>query len=683
MVGKILRDLKFISEIGQGGMGLIYLAEHVHLGKKMAVKCLHPELTRNPDFRKRFDKEARAQAKMDHSNIVHVNDYFEENGTFYLVMDYINGTELEEVLEEIKSLALDQALVVFKKVLEGLNYAHSKGVIHRDIKPSNILITSENQIKIMDFGIAIIAGDKRLTKMNSPLGTVCYMSPEQILGNVEIDQRSDIYASGIVLFEMLTGLLPFDAETEIEICNKHIKDPIPDLNLFGNFPLAIQNIIIKCTQKKKEDRYKNCTEVLSDIKAYEMLKNKDRNKSSNEKIIDNKPISNQKRDETNEYNANKTDSSKKDIVKTVNDVEKHSKNALNDENNLSETTLNDSDNQSGLKKIALIAFPLLIIIITVVTFFVLNTDHIDSPGKHVEIKYRDWNSVTQFKTLEGHSNRVGALSFSKNGRMLASASFDKSIILWDTVHFKNQYTYKGHEKNVMSIDFSPNSKYLVSGSWDKQVKLWDIEANQAMPYKMFQNDKVQSVCFSPDGKMIASTGLDKIIKFWDVNTGIQLFQLTGHKGVIKSIVFSPDGQLIASGGYDKAIRLWDIKKKRLYKSLVGHKELISSVRFSPNGKLLASGSYDNTIKLWNVNTLSLISTLQKHSDDVNSISFSPCSSYLASSGYDSSIIIWSIEKRQPVNIVKKIKSLILDVQFSPDGFFFASCGSDNKITIWK
>jgi len=683
MVGKIIRDLKFISEIGQGGMGVIYLAEHVHLGKKMAVKCLHPELTRNPDFRKRFDKEARAQAKLDHSNIVHVNDYFEENDTFYLVMDYINGTELEEVIEEIKSLAIDQALVIFKKVLEGLNYAHSKGVIHRDIKPSNILITTENKIKIMDFGIAIIAGDKRLTKMNSPLGTVCYMSPEQILGNVEIDQRADIYASGIVLFEMLTGLLPFDAETEIEICNKHIKDPIPDLNSFGNYPLAIQNIIIKCTQKNKEDRYKNCAEVLSDIEAYEKLKNKNRNKSTNETIIENKHIPNQKKDKTNEHNINKKDIDKKDVNKTENDAENHSKNTLNNEKNLSETTLNDFDKQSGIKKIALIAFPLLIIIIVVVSFFVLNIDHIDSSGKKTEIKYRNWNNVNQFKILEGHSNRVGALSFSKNGKMLASASFDNSIILWDTVHFNNQHTYKGHEKNVISIDFSPNSKYLVSGSWDKQVKLWDIETNQAMPYKMFQNDKVQSVCFSSDGKMIASTGLDKIIKFWDVDTGKQLFQLTGHKGVIKSIAFSPDGQFLASGGYDKEISLWNIKKKRLHTLLVGHKEQISSVRFSPNGQFLASGSYDNTIKLWNIDTLSLISTFQKHSDDVSSISFSPCSSYLASSGYDSSIIIWSIEKRQPVNIVKKIKSLILDVQFSPDGLFFASCGSDNKITIWK
>ncbi len=272
-IGTQIRDLKILSVIGEGGMGVVYLAEHVQLGKKFAVKCLTPELARNPKLQDRFRKEARAQARLLHPNIVQVTDYFEEKGNSYLLMEYVEGRSLEEIIASEGRLSENICVPYVKDILNGLNFAHSQGVIHRDIKPSNILIDALSRARIMDFGIAIQAGEQRLTKTGTDVGTAWYMSPEQVIRPKEIDHRSDVYSVGVVLYEMLTGQVPFDGETDYTVKDSHVRETPTPIGLINpRISMELAGIVMKALEKDPDDRFNGCGEFLEYIEAYEREK---------------------------------------------------------------------------------------------------------------------------------------------------------------------------------------------------------------------------------------------------------------------------------------------------------------------------------------------------------------------------------------------------------------------------
>ncbi|GJL76837.1 serine/threonine-protein kinase [Nitrosomonas sp.] len=270
MIGKALGNLKIVSKIGEGGMGVVYLAENIQLNNRFAVKSLAVTLTQDSGFRERFKKEALNQALLSHPNIVQAIDFFDEDGQFFLVMEYVNGQGLNELIKKTGKLSEEEALRILKDILRGLNFAHSKGVIHRDIKPSNVIVDEDGRARITDFGIAILVGEKRLTTPGANVGSSWYMSPEQIVNPTKIDHRSDVYAAGIVLYEMLTGDVPFDGESEFTIQNKQVKDTVPDPSKRN--PLITQElkeIMMKALEKDPDKRFSGCGEFLKQIEEYE------------------------------------------------------------------------------------------------------------------------------------------------------------------------------------------------------------------------------------------------------------------------------------------------------------------------------------------------------------------------------------------------------------------------------
>ena len=273
MIGKTIGNLRIISEIGKGGMGVVYLAEHMTLKKKFAVKSLSSELTQDPQFRERFYQEAKNQALLDHTNIVQATDFFEENHQFFFVMEYVDGQDLGELIRTKGNLQEKEALSIFKDILQGLNLAHDKGIIHRDVKPTNILIDKSGRARIMDFGIAVMVGGQRLTATGATVGSPCYMSPEQIVHPQNIDHRSDVYSAGIVLYEMLVGDVPFDAETDYAVKDQQVNTSTPDPRQRNpKISPELAQIIFKAMEKASDKRFQNCAEFLNSIKAYESRK---------------------------------------------------------------------------------------------------------------------------------------------------------------------------------------------------------------------------------------------------------------------------------------------------------------------------------------------------------------------------------------------------------------------------
>ena len=272
MIGKTLRNFRIVSEIGEGGMGVVYLAEHVELPKRFAIKSLSKALSRDPNFRKRFYEEAQKQALLDDPNIVQVTDFFEQEGQFFLVMEYVDGQDLSNVIKSRGKLPQSEVLAIFQDVLKGLGFAHDKGIVHRDMKPSNVLIDRSGRARIMDFGIAILKGaaEKRLTAAGAAIGSPWYMSPEQIERPHEVDQRTDIYALGIVLYEMLTGNVPFDGETDFSVHYQQIKSPAPDPRQKNSeISEEMAQTVLKAMAKDPAERFQDCGEFLQSIRAIE------------------------------------------------------------------------------------------------------------------------------------------------------------------------------------------------------------------------------------------------------------------------------------------------------------------------------------------------------------------------------------------------------------------------------
>jgi serine/threonine protein kinase len=257
-----LERYEILQTLGQGGMGVVYLARQKKLDRLVAIKAISPYLAQEPEVRERFAAEASVLARLSHPNIVTLYDYIEEPDALYLVMEYVEGKPLSEILKA-GPLPLESIRKYFHQILDAFAYAHSKGIIHRDIKPSNIIITPEGQVKILDFGVAkILSSDHTQTRTGMRVGTLMYMSPEQVKGEKNLDARSDIYSLGVVLFEMLTGKPPYDPELgDFEISLRIVREPLFDFSHPpATIPQKLLEVVLHATEKSPEHRIPSCEE---------------------------------------------------------------------------------------------------------------------------------------------------------------------------------------------------------------------------------------------------------------------------------------------------------------------------------------------------------------------------------------------------------------------------------------
>ncbi len=264
---KISDRYQVIKNIGEGGMANVYLAYDTILDRNVAVKVLRGDLANDEKFVRRFQREALAASSLSNPNIVEVYDVGEDNGEYYIVMEYIEGKHLKQLLKKRGKLTVSEAVDIVLQITDGLSVAHDSYIIHRDIKPQNIMILENGLVKITDFGIAMAMNSTQLTQTNSVMGSVHYLPPEQASGKGATLQ-SDIYSIGILFYELLTGKLPFKGENAVEIALKHLKEPLPSIREeIPNIPQSVENIIIKATAKNPKNRYADAREMHEDLKT--------------------------------------------------------------------------------------------------------------------------------------------------------------------------------------------------------------------------------------------------------------------------------------------------------------------------------------------------------------------------------------------------------------------------------
>ena len=268
MKGQKINDrYQIIKSIGEGGMANVYLAYDTILDRNVAVKVLRGDLATDEKFVRRFQREALSASSLSHPNIVEVYDVGEDNGQYYIVMEYIEGCQLKQLLKKRGRLTLSEVIDIMLQITDGLSVAHDAYIIHRDIKPQNIMILDSGLVKITDFGIAMAMNSTQLTQTNSVMGSVHYLPPEQANGKGSTLQ-SDIYSMGILMYELLTGELPYKGDNAVEIALKHLKEKIPSVrDKYPEIPQSVDNIIIKATAKNPKNRYADARSMNEDLRT--------------------------------------------------------------------------------------------------------------------------------------------------------------------------------------------------------------------------------------------------------------------------------------------------------------------------------------------------------------------------------------------------------------------------------
>lgn len=295
MIGKILGNrYEVLEKIGGGGMSVVYKARCNVLNRFVAIKVLRQELTSDPDFVEKFKQESLSAASLAHPNIVNIYDTGIENDIYYIVMEYIKGETLKEYIKRKGRLSEEETIIIARQISEALKHAHANKIVHRDIKPHNILLTEEGIVKVADFGIARASTSSTINNTSNVIGSVHYFSPEQARGGY-VDEKSDIYSLGIVMYEMITGLVPFDADNHISVAMKQIQEkPIPPSQRISNLKISssLEDIIMKCLEKYQSYRFQNVEQFLNSLNSIngyirnDILMNKGKNIDSPTIVMD-------------------------------------------------------------------------------------------------------------------------------------------------------------------------------------------------------------------------------------------------------------------------------------------------------------------------------------------------------------------------------------------------------------
>ena len=376
---KINDRYQIIKSIGEGGMANVYLALDTILDRNVAIKVLRGDLAHDDKFVRRFQREALAASSLSHPNIVEVYDVGEDNGNYYIVMEYIEGRQLKQLLKKREKLTLTEAIDIMLQVTDGMSTAHDAYIIHRDIKPQNIMILDNGMVKITDFGIAMAMNSTQLTQTNSVMGSVHYLPPEQANGK-SATLQSDVYSMGILMYELITGKLPYKGDNAVEIALKHLKEPFPSIKKeMPELPQSVENIILRATAKNPKNRYSDAREMYNDLRTC-----LDESRENEEKI-------------TFKYSEGENDTN---VVKAL-----EKKTAMDDDGNVIAKQVTESDVKKD-NKIVLILATIFTGIVAIITAIIILLPIMTNAK---EIKVPDVTNMSQseaVKTLQDAGFKV-------------------------------------------------------------------------------------------------------------------------------------------------------------------------------------------------------------------------------------------------------------------------------------
>ena len=738
-------------KLGEGGMGEVWVAKQSEpVKRKVALKLIKTGMDSRAVLA-RFEQERQALAMMDHPNIARVLDGgLTPSGQPFFVMELVNGLPLTKFCDEAR-LTPKERLELFIPICQAVQHAHQKGIVHRDLKPANILVTiidGKPVPKVIDFGVAKATGGKLTdvslsTQFGAVVGTLEYMSPEQAgLSGVDVDTRADIYSAGVILYELLTGLRPIDANrlrkaALIEMI-RMIQEEVPSkpstrLSTDESLPsmaelrqteprklMALLRgeldwVVMKCLEKKRDRRYDTVNALARDIQRY----------LADEPVEARPPSAGYRLSKFLQRNKGpvvaaavvlltllagiagttfgliRAERRKAEAVRQKDIADKASVEALeqkkiaDDQKQLAVANAGRADENARKAELRLAhglisqadALSLTGRFTDAHLLYAEAYDKFDElKAPLIAPKVGLWNSYHQatFPLLGfgGHTDRVRAVTIAPDGQTMLSGSHDKTLKLWDLAIGRERRTFAGHAREVSCVSISSDSRTALSGSWDKTLKLWDLASGKVLRTYVGHSNDVTSVAITPDGRRALSGSSDHTMKLWDLASAKALRTFSGHLGSVTSVAIASDGLTALSGGDDNTLRLWDLASGNELRTFIGHTGSVTCVAIAPDSHTALSGSYDQTLKRWDVATGRELRTFLGHSAWVTGVAISPDGRTAVSGSGDKTLKLWDVVTGKELQIFAGHPDFVHCVAIAPDGRTALSGSEDKTVKLW-
>jgi WD40 repeat protein len=559
-------------------MGSVYEARDPVLDRRVALKTISDKLLSSPEIRSRFQREAKAAARLQHANIVTIFEQGEVDGTLYIAMELLEGQDLSVVMRAPARLDVARKLDIVIQVCRGLHYAHEHGVLHRDVKPANIRLLPDGRVKIVDFGIARL-DDRGGTRTGVVLGTPSYLAPETLRGS-GVDHRADQWAVGVLLYELLAGVRPFEAPTFTSLTFKIVHEPLTPLDAAAvGAPAGVVPIVERALAKEPADRFPDLQAMAT---ALARLR-------EGQLTPPPPPPPPTPPPGWGVLAPILTPAPARLPAAPV----------------LSAALA--ARGGAGLRELALFGEPPA----TAGACLLASREVLAVAGSDGAVRLWDLRTRartgllrTELQQRSGHDAVALALAFSPDGSLLATGHVDGAVHLWDVASGAEVRAKLRHEAMVAAVAFAPDGRTLASGGLDSTLKLWDVAAARAGEARRELHRQpfgVTALCYA--GEHLVSGHSKAVLRVLDAQSGRLVATLRGPEMQVGLLVASPDGRLVAVGSHDRTLRVFDLASRAEVFQVAAHRARTTvSAAFLPGGKHLASVALDNALQIWDLET---------------------------------------------------------------------------------
>jgi len=719
--GFALAGYRIIERVGSGGTGTVYLGEHEVMKRRVAIKVLPPAVANDPSILERFRREAQAVATLDHPNIVRAYDFRQEASLYLLVMEFVDGPSLQQVLDTKGALTVGVACEYIRQAALGLQHAHEADLVHRDIKPANLLIDNSGTVKLLDLGLARFApqGQESVTKKfdeNMVMGTADFLAPEQAINLHNVDSRADIYSLGATLYTLLAGEPPFgDGTVTQKLLWHQMRDPVRLEERNRNVPVEVADIVHTMMEKDPNARYQHAIEVAEALEPFCAGSSVPQSAVRLGAATGGKTSSKLRGGRSVQEKEKERDTGRlpQAHVETVTEKPDHLDGDDSRERKRRRRSDPDIDiskrrRHSGMGGILLLIgamFGILALVGGVIAFLVFgpspNATSVKSAvPDEVEVKPSvipgpQWQPpqpapkppLGELHRFAGHGGGAERVAFSKDGKLLLSCGRDKVARIWSVDQKRQLAQLTGHADHVLSVAFNKAANQVLTSSGDGTARLW--AAPQWKEAKKFPLPKTRiwAAIFGHDDNEVLTGGEDKEVKLWNARDGKMIRAMKGHNAAINALAYrsgSPQQHQAISASLDKTLRLWDLDTGKTLHTLSGHGDAVTCVAVSENGATAVSGSRDGTVRLWDLNSGKPIHTFPPPSKmQVFAVAISSDGHLVLSGGNDRMIRLWNIPGKKPERAFAGHTGEVTGLAFAPNGQQFVSASLDQTVRLWK